>query len=197
MTPEEALTHPTWRMGEKITVDSATLMNKALEVIEARWLFDLAPSQINVVIHPESIVHSMVEFRDGSVVAQLAVPDMRIPIRYALTHPERVRALESTLDVTRMENLHFRQATVEEFPALRLAYEALEKGGTSAAVLNAANEVAVAQFLQRRIRFPQILEAAGAVLEKHSVKQTPSLADLMEADIWARKEALRWLSCKT
>lgn len=197
VTPEEALTHPTWQMGEKITIDSATLMNKALEVLEAKWLFDLDASQIKVLIHPESIVHAIVEFLDGSVIGQMSVPDMRVPIQYAFTHPERSTSPECSFDPVRMANLHFREGAPAEFPALALAYDVLEAGGASAAVFSAANEVAVASFLQRKIAFTEIVATTRAVLDKHETAAIGGLDDLMEADRWARKEALNWVSCKT
>ena len=184
-------------MGEKITIDSATLMNKALEVLEARWLFDLEPSQIKVLIHPESIVHAMVEFMDGSVIAQMAVPDMRLPIRYALTYPERQTFQETHMDLSKLSALHFREASPEDFPALALAYEVAGAGGTSAAVLNAANEVAVLHFLKGQIPFTRIIEVTRAVLDAHRTVPADTLDQLYEADRWARKEALNWLSCKT
>ncbi|MFH0963862.1 MAG: 1-deoxy-D-xylulose-5-phosphate reductoisomerase [Planctomycetota bacterium] len=196
VSPQEALTHPTWRMGEKISIDSATLMNKALEVLEARCLFNLQAHQIKVLIHPESIMHSMVEFVDGSVIAQLAVPDMRLPIRYALTYPERQRHEATKLDLSRMAALHFRQPDPGEFPALDLGFEVAKTGGTSAAVLNAANEIAVAHFLKGAIRFPRIVELTRAVLDKHRSGPVTDLETLFEADRWARKEATNWLSCK-
>jgi len=196
VTPEEALTHPTWQMGEKITIDSATLMNKALEVLEAKWLFDLAPSQIKVLIHPESIVHALVEFLDGAVIGQMSAPDMRVPIQYAFTHPQRSAAPGCSFDPTMMANLHFREGAPREFPALALAYDVLEAGGASAAVFSAANEVAVASFLQRKIAFTEIVQAVRAVLDKHETAAVGGLDDLMEADRWARKEALNWISCK-
>src|SRR5204862_3715096 len=148
VTPEEALRHPTWKMGKKITIDSATLMNKALEVIEARWLFGLAPEQIDVIIHPESVVHSFVEFADGSVLAQLSPPDMRLPIQYALLYPERVSGPTRRLDWGALRSWHFEQPDHETFPSLELGYEVARRGGTCGAVLNAANEAAVERFLK-------------------------------------------------
>ncbi len=155
VTPEDALKHPTWRMGPKITIDSATLMNKALEVIEARWLFGLEPEQVDVVIHPESVVHSFVEFVDGSVIAQLSPPDMRLPIQYALTYPERTAGPSPRVDWTRPFALHFEPPDRETFPALELGFEVMRRGGTAGAALNAANEAAVARFLARRDRLPR------------------------------------------
>jgi len=191
VTPADALRHPTWQMGKKITVDSSTLMNKGLEVIEARWLFDVTPEQIAVVVHPQSIVHSMVELRDGSVIAQLGVTDMRLPIQYAFSYPDRWDAPVPALDVTRMGQLDFMPPDPDRFRCLRLAYDALEHGGAWPAVLNAANEVAVEAFLAGRLGFLQIpvvieraLEAAG---RETSVPR--SLADVRATDAWARRHA--------
>ena len=189
ITVEEALKHPTWRMGAKITIDSATLMNKALEVIEARWLFDLRPEQIEVVIHPQSVVHSMVEFRDGSVVAQLGLPDMKIPIQYALTYPERRDGIAPRMDFREAWRLDFEAPDVDKFPCLRLGFEAARTGGTMGAVLNAANEVAVEKFLAGRARFVDIPAVVEAVMRRHRVVPEPSLEDVLAADAWARAEA--------
>lgn len=191
-TVAEALGHPTWRMGEKITIDSATLMNKGLEVIEATWLFGLAPSRVDVVIHPQSVVHSMVEYRDGSVIAQLGTPDMRIPIAYALSYPERLPLELPRLVPHRMDGLVFESPDRKRFPALALAYAAAEAGGTAPAVMNAANEVAVRAFLSGRIRFPQIVEIVGKVLGNWRRKQgTVTLSDVIHDDALAREEADR------
>jgi 1-deoxy-D-xylulose-5-phosphate reductoisomerase len=166
VTVAEALAHPTWKMGAKITVDSATLMNKGLEVIEARWLFDVAPDQVQVIVHPQSIVHSMVEYVDGSVIAQLGVADMGIPILYALTYPQRLPCPGDRLDLTRTGPMTFEEPDLERFPCLRLAREALEAGGSAPVVLNAANEVAVAAFLDGQIRFTRIAELISDALER-------------------------------
>lgn len=191
VTPADALRHPTWQMGKKITIDSSTLMNKGLEVIEARWLFDVSPQQIDVVVHPQSVVHSMVELRDGSVIAQLGVTDMRLPIQYAFSYPDRWEAPVPSLDVTRMGRLDFAPPDLDRFRCLRLAYDALEHGGAWPVVLNAANEVAVSAFLEGRLGFLQIpvvieraLEAAG---RETSVPR--SLADVRATDAWARQAA--------
>jgi 1-deoxy-D-xylulose-5-phosphate reductoisomerase len=193
VTPEKALAHPTWVMGRKITIDSATLMNKALEVIEARWLFDLRADQIEVVVHPQSIVHSFVEFVDGSVVAQLSPPDMKLPIQYALTWPERVAGLSPKLDWRKAFQLDFHPPDLETFPALALGFEVARRGGTCGAVLNAANEQAVALFLEGRIRFRDIATACRAVLDAHDYEPQPQLATLWRLDAWARHEVTRWV----
>lgn len=192
VTPEEALRHPTWRMGPKITIDSATLMNKALEVIEARWLFGLPPEKIEVIIHPESIVHSFVEFVDGSVLAQLSPPDMRLPIQYALTYPERVSGPARKLNWQELAELHFEQPDHETFPALQLGYEVARRGGTCGAVLNAANEAAVGRFLAGELRFLDIPRACRAVLDHHNYNARPTLTELAAVDRWARQEVGRW-----
>ncbi len=192
VTREQALKHPTWSMGPKITIDSATLMNKALEVIEARWLFDLRPEQIEVVIHPESIVHSMVEFVDGSVVAQLSPPDMRLPIQFALTYPERVAGPCPLLDLTRAMTLHFEPPDRETFPCLDLGFEVMRRGGTAGAALNAANEAAVARFLDGSIDFLDIPRVCRAVLDNHTFDPEPTLSDLAKVDAWSRQEVGRW-----
>jgi 1-deoxy-D-xylulose-5-phosphate reductoisomerase len=192
VTPEEALRHPTWRMGPKISIDSATLMNKALEVIEARWLFGLEPGQIEVVVHPESLVHSLVEFVDGSVLAQLSPPDMRLPVQYALTYPDRVPGPCPLLDVTRAFSLTFEPPDVETFPCLELGFEVMRRGGTAGAALNAANEAAVARFLGGEIRFLDIPRACRAVLDHHSFDPRPTLDGLWKVDAWARQEVVRW-----
>ncbi len=192
VTPEEALKHPTWQMGPKITIDSATLMNKALEVIEARWLFGLEPDQIEVVIHPESVVHSMVEFVDGSMVAQLSPPDMRLPIQYALTYPDRRPCPGPRLDLTRPRALHFEPPDRETFPCLELGFEVMRRGGTAGAALNAANEAAVARFLNGEIRFLDIPRACRAALEMHEFDPSPSIDLLWKVDARARLEVERW-----
>jgi 1-deoxy-D-xylulose-5-phosphate reductoisomerase len=188
-TLEDALKHPTWRMGNKITIDSATMFNKALELIEACWLFDLPPEKVEVVIHPESIVHSMVEFIDGSVVAQLSPPDMRTPIQYALTYPERRGGRARLLDIANHFTLHFEPPDPARFPALRLAYDVARLGGTAGAVLNAANEAAVEAFSAGTIPFGQIARLVELTIDRHrsGLERTPSLSDLLEADRWARE----------
>jgi 1-deoxy-D-xylulose-5-phosphate reductoisomerase len=193
---DEALCHPTWRMGPKITVDSATLMNKALEVIEARWLFDLRPEQIEVIIHPESVIHSFVEFTDGSVLAQLSPPDMRLPIQYALTYPERVAGPARRLDWATLGAWHFEQPDLETFPALQLGYEVAAAGGTCGAVLNAANEEAVRRFLAGELTFLDIPCACREVLANHNFSARPTLAELHAVDRWARLEVRRWTTTK-
>jgi 1-deoxy-D-xylulose-5-phosphate reductoisomerase len=189
VTVAQALKHPTWSMGRKITIDSATLFNKGLEMIEARWLFDVPMSRIEVVVHPESIVHSMVEFRDRSVLAQLSHSDMCFPIQYAVTWPERVPNDLEPLDFAKLSALHFEAPRTRDFPALDLARQAGETGGTLPAVLNAANEVAVQAFLDERIRFPAIWRTVAAVMEAHAVTAHPGLEELVEADAWARRAA--------
>jgi 1-deoxy-D-xylulose-5-phosphate reductoisomerase len=190
-TLADALNHPTWSMGPKITIDSATMMNKALEIIEARWLFDLPPEQIEVLIHPESIVHSMVEYQDGSVIAQLGAPDMRTPIQYAMTYPCRRVGSAEPLDWRQARTLHFEPPDCDRFPALRLGYEAARRGGTSGAVLNAANEAAVQRFRARQITFGQIAGLTECVLARHATVATPNLEELLAADAWAREEVDR------
>jgi 1-deoxy-D-xylulose-5-phosphate reductoisomerase len=192
VTREQALDHPTWKMGPKISIDSATLMNKALEVIEARWLFDLKPEQIEVVVHPESVVHSMVEFVDGSVIAQLSPPDMRLPIQYALNYPDRVPGPCPLLDLTKAMSLHFEPPDRETFPCLDLGFEVMRSGGTAGAALNAANEAAVARFLDGSIRFLDIPRACRAVLDHHTFDARPTLDGLWKVDAWARQEVGRW-----
>lgn len=189
VTREQALTHPNWSMGAKVTIDSATMMNKGLEVIEARWLFDMPYDRIDVVIHPESIIHSMVEFRDGAVMAQLGTPDMRVPIQYALSYPERLPLPARPLDLISLGALHFRPADFSRYPCLRMAYEAGRAGGTMPAVLNAANEVAVERFLAGEIPFLAIEEVIERVLSKHVGISDPTLEEIEEADRWAREQA--------
>ncbi len=192
VTVESALAHPTWQMGPKITIDSATLMNKALEVIEARWLFGLSRDQIDVVVHPQSVVHSLVEYVDGSVVAQLSPPDMRLPIQYALTYPERWPGVSPRLDLRERLQLHFEPPDLERFPSLALGFEVAARGGTCGAVLNAAKEAAVQRFLGRKLKFTEIPRVCRAVLESHPFESTPTLDRLMELDRWAREETFRW-----
>lgn len=193
---EQALAHPVWDMGPKITIDSATMMNKAFEVIEARWLFDIPAEKIDVLIHPESIVHSLVEFVDGSVVAQLGEPDMCLPIQYALTYPARVAGITRPLWLDKIGKLTFEKPNLEVFRALALGFEVARIGGTAAVVFNAANEAAVEEFLAGRINFVTIVELIENCLDKHNVKKCVSLEELLEADSWARKEVARSLKHK-
>jgi 1-deoxy-D-xylulose-5-phosphate reductoisomerase len=188
VTREQALDHPTWAMGPKITIDSATLMNKALEIIEARWLFDVPVERIEVLIHPESIVHSLVEFVDGSLIAQMGHPDMVLPIQYALTYPYRVKGLARGLRLEELGTLTFEAPNPQTFRALPLAYQVVRTGGTAPAVFNAANEAAVAAFLADQIAFPRILELIEHCLDRHNVQGRATLEDLMAADAWARQE---------
>ncbi len=188
ITPGQALKHPKWSMGRKITIDSATMMNKGLEVIEARWLFDLPIEKIDVVIHPQSVVHSMVEYVDGSIVAQLSNPDMLGPIAYALSYPERIESGAPRLDMNGLK-LEFQAPDLEKFPCLALAYEALKSSDTAPAVLNAADEVAVAEFLSGTISFTDIPRVISEVLGRHSPSQISSVSDVLEADRWARLNA--------
>lgn len=184
--PEEALRHPNWVMGSKITIDSATLMNKGLEVIEAKWLFNVEPDRIQVLIHPQSVIHSMVEYKDGSVIAQMGSPDMRIPIQFALTYPKRCGNAFSKLDFLKSNNLTFEKPDLEAFPALGLAYEALRTGGTMPVVLNAANEVSVGLFLKGEIGFTDIAHIVEKLMKIHTVNINPCLDDIIEVDRWAR-----------
>ncbi len=188
-TVKQALKHPNWKMGPKITVDSATMMNKGLEVVEARWLFDMMPDQVEVVIHPESIVHSMVRYQDGSIIAQLGIPDMRIPIAYALSFPHRLNAGLRPLELTQRGKLTFLAVEQRRYPALRLAYEALAAGGTMPAVLNAANEVAVAAFLDRRMGFRQIHRVIEKTMTSHATIRPTEVQEILEVDRWAREKA--------
>ncbi len=194
ITPEEALKHPTWKMGKRITVDSATLMNKGLEVIEARWLFDIPAEKIDIMVHPQSVMNSMVEFVDGSVVGQLGTADMRQPIQYALTYPERLSSPVPPLDWNLASRLDFMQPDRRKFPCISLAYRAIEAGGTAPAVLNAADEIAVEAFLNRKISFSDIPKLIAGTLEAHKPNQADRLETIIEADTWARKYALQWLS---
>ncbi|MGV3486221.1 MAG: 1-deoxy-D-xylulose-5-phosphate reductoisomerase [Planctomycetaceae bacterium] len=191
-TVDQAMAHPTWRMGTKITIDSATMMNKALEIIEARWLFDLPPEQIDVVIHPQSIIHSMIETIDGSMIAQLSPPDMRLPIQHALTYPDCVPGATATLDLAKNLNLSLLPVDRDRFPAISLGFEVARAGGTAGAVVNAANEEAVGLFLQGQIRFTDIVPACQNALEHHNHEQNASLDRLLELDRWARAEVWRW-----
>ena len=192
VTPEAALKHPTWVMGPKITIDSATLMNKALEVIEAHWLFGLTAEQIDVIVHPESVIHSFVEFVDGSVLAQLSPPDMRLPIQYALTYPDRVPGPTKRLDWATLAQFRFEQVDRQTFPALDLGAEVIRRGGSCGAVLNAANEAAVAKFLNREFGFLEIARCVRAVLQSHHYDPSPTLEGLLALDGWARQEVARW-----
>jgi len=196
VTPEQACAHPNWAMGRKISVDSATMMNKGLEVIEARWLFDAAPAMIEVVIHPESVVHSLVEYVDGSVIAQLGNPDMRTPIAFALGFPDRIAAGVEFLDLPRVGALHFERPDPQRFPCLRLAYDALETSGTAPATLNAANEVAVASFLSGALRFSQIPRMIESVLAGSAFHPVNGIEDVLVADGLARSLAEDWLRAR-
>ncbi len=187
--PEDALNHPNWNMGKKISVDSATLMNKGLEAIEAKCLFDVSQEMIEVVIHPQSVIHSMVSFKDGTVMAQLGIPDMKGAIAYAMAYPERLALRQPTPDFVGIGKLTFEKPDIKKFPCLALAYAACEIGRTLPAVLNAANEVAVAAFLENSISFIKIPEVIEKTMEHHSVVTDPTLSDILEADRWARKQA--------
>jgi 1-deoxy-D-xylulose-5-phosphate reductoisomerase len=191
ITVERALKHPSWVMGRKITIDSATLFNKGLEMIEARWLFDIEMARVGVVVHPQSIVHSMVEFVDGSLLAQLSTPDMCLPIQYALTYPDRAASERVQTNFPKIGSLTFEEPDVERFPAIELARRAGEIGGTLPAVLNAANEVAVEAFVNRQINFPQITETVRRTMGAHKIVSHPTLEQILEADAWARREAAR------
>jgi 1-deoxy-D-xylulose-5-phosphate reductoisomerase len=193
VTVDDALNHPTWDMGPKITVDSATMMNKALEIIESRWLFDLTAEQIEVVIHPQSVVHSFVEFVDGSVIAQMGPPDMKLPIQYALEYPHRQNGIAQRLDWHQRWRLEFELADPERCPALGLGCDCARRGGTSGAVLNAANEAAVEAFLQGELHFTEIVPACRSVLEEHHFDPEPTLERLETLDRWAREEVARWV----
>src|SRR6266496_1602571 len=193
ITPGQALKHPTWNMGPKITIDSATLFNKGLEMIEAHWLFDVEMKRVEVVIHPQSIVHSMVEFTDGSTLAQLSYSDMCFPIQYAVTWPDRVPNTLPPLDFSKLSKLEFFTPRYEDFPALNLARRAGETGGTLPAVMNAANEIAVAAFLDRRLRFPDIWYVVEEVMNRHTAIAHPNLDAILEADRWARREAQEYV----
>ncbi|MBW2682044.1 MAG: 1-deoxy-D-xylulose-5-phosphate reductoisomerase [Deltaproteobacteria bacterium] len=191
VTREQALNHPNWDMGRKISIDSATLMNKGLEVIEAKWLFDVGPEEIEVVVHPQSIVHSLVEYMDGSVIAQLGIPDMRIPISYALSYPKRLELDLNPLQLSQCGNLEFLEPDYASFPALKIAFEAISTGGVAPAVLNAANEIAVDAFLDSRIKFPDIAETVARTMDIVQEGSEDSLEDILQADKSARREALR------
>ena len=194
-TIQDALAHPTWSMGRKITIDSATMMNKALEVIEAKWLFGLDPAKISVVIHPQSMIHSMVEFVDGSVIAQLSPPDMRLPIQYALTFPDRLPGPARTVDWTQSFSMDWMPVDLERYPALQLGFEVAQAGGTSGSVLNGANEAAVELFLSQKIGFTEIATLTKKVLDYHDFDPSPTLKQLMSLDQWARQELKRVAGC--
>jgi len=189
VSPEQALAHPNWKMGNRITIDSATMMNKGFEVIEARWLFGVRPDQIDVVIHPQSTIHSLVEFVDGSILAQLGPTDMRMPIQYALTYPERVASNQVALDWGKLRRLDFARVSTRRFPCLRLAREAMKKGGALPCALNAADEVAVAAFLARRLPFPGIAEVIERVLARTPRTRFEKMDDVLAADAEARRTA--------
>ena len=196
-TIEEALNHPNWKMGAKITIDSATLMNKGFEVIEAHWLFGFSADEISVLVHPQSVVHSMIEMVDGSVIAQLGVTDMKHAIQYALTHPDRKENCQASLDFTKVRNLTFEQPDLEKFPCLALAFRALRAGGTLPAVLNAANEISVQAFLDGKIRLSEIAQINEAVMNSHQIRAANSLERILSADNWARESARKMLEAKS
>jgi 1-deoxy-D-xylulose-5-phosphate reductoisomerase len=189
VTLAQALKHPNWSMGRKITIDSATLMNKGLEVIEARWLFDIAPEKIKVLVHPQSIVHSMVEYHDGAVVAQLGMPDMRGPIAYALSYPERLSGVSPSLDLAKVGTLTFEEPDLDRFPCLAYAFDALKAGGSMPAVLSAANEVAVKYFLEEKIGYTDIARVIRSTMDAHTPSNIRTVEDALKADLWARHEA--------
>ena len=196
VTPQQALKHPNWKMGAKVTIDSATMMNKGFEVIESKWFFDVKLSQIEVVIHPESIIHSMVEFVDGSLLAQLAVSDMRLPIQYALTYPCRLPTSVPRLDLSQIGALHMEPVDSEKFPCLELAYSAAKVGGTLPTVLSSADEVVVQAFLSRQIGFMDIPNYLEEVMTRHDVIFQPTLDDILAADRWARSIARELIQTK-
>ena len=196
VTVEQALSHPTWNMGPKVTIDSATMANKAFEVIETRWLFDMPVEKIDVLVHPESIVHSLVEFVDGSVIAQLGLPDMCLPIQYALTYPERVEGIAERLRLEEIGRLTFEKPDLETFRALALGFEVARMGGSAPVVFNAANEVAVEEFLAGRIKFVTIVELIEHCLDKHNVQRHVSLEQIHKVDAWARREVVECLKQK-
>ena len=195
VTPEMALAHPTWQMGPKISVDSATMMNKALEIIEARWLFGLEADQIDVVVHPQSILHSFVEFVDGSVIAQLSPPDMKLPIQYALTWPERLDGVCQGMDWKQAMSLELEPPDLDAFPALGLGFEVARRGGSCGVILNAANEVAVERFLNGDLKFTDIPRVCRSILDTHNFDPAPTLTELFRLDQWAREETRLWTSC--
>jgi 1-deoxy-D-xylulose-5-phosphate reductoisomerase len=189
ITPEQALKHPTWNMGRKISIDSATLMNKGFELIECTHLFDVPPEKVEVVIHPQSIIHSMVEFVDGSILSQMGVTDMFLPIQFSLTFPRRMNTPFPSLDLTKVGSLTFEKPDMERFPCLRLGYESIKIGGTLPSVMNAANEIAVQAFLDRKISFPQLSKLIEMTMQRHDVIHHPTLEELLQSDQWARKVA--------
>ncbi|MEM6472342.1 MAG: 1-deoxy-D-xylulose-5-phosphate reductoisomerase [Planctomycetota bacterium] len=191
-TPDDALAHPTWQMGRKISIDSATMMNKALEIIEARWLFDIPADRIAVQVHPQSIIHSMVEFEDSSILAQLSPPDMKLPIQYALTHPRRLPCPTPEFNRQKPWDLQLQPADFERFPALSLGFEVARAGGTAGAVVNAANEAAVGLFLDEQIRFTDIVPVCQKILANHEFENNPTLTRLLELDAWARLETSKF-----
>ena len=191
ITPEEATLHPIWSMGKKISVDSATMMNKGLEVIEAKWLFDLAADKVEIIIHPEGIVHSMVEFKDASIIAQMSVPDMKIPIAYGLGFPNRIDSGSQYVSLEKVGKLNFLLPDLKKFPCIKIARDSLDSGGTSAALLNAANEVAVEAFLERKIKFTQIPEIISFVMDKIPKKTVQELECVLEADSKGRESAIK------
>ncbi|MEL7496215.1 MAG: 1-deoxy-D-xylulose-5-phosphate reductoisomerase [Planctomycetota bacterium] len=194
VTVEQALTHPTWNMGKKISIDSATMMNKSLELIEAKWLFDLKEDQLGVVIHPQSIVHSLVEYVDGSSIAQLSPPDMMLPIQYALTYPDRIKGPSPRLNLEESLSLEFLPPDYEKFPALKIGFEVVRMGGSCGAILNAANEAAVEAFIEQKIGFTDIAVACREVLDHHHFIPCPDMAEIIEADRWARQEISKWIA---
>lgn len=196
VTPEQALAHPVWSMGDKITIDSATMMNKSLEIIEARWLFDIPVENIEVLIHPESVIHSMVEFVDGSIIAQLGTPDMSLPIQYALTYPNRMEGITEHLKLENLKTLSFRQPDMETFRSLKLAYQVAEQGDSEPVVFNAANEAAVDLFLEGKIRFPEIVELVEECLKTHSPEKNLNLKRLLDIDKWAKDKVREFLKVK-
>jgi len=191
VTPAEALDHPTWKMGRKVTLDSATLMNKALEIVEAQWMFSLDADQIGVLIHPQAVVHSLVEFTDGALLAQMSVPDMRLPILYALLYPARADFAVARLDLASLGALNFYEPDMERFTALKLAFEVVRRGGTLGAVMNAANERAGSLFLEGRITFDRICAIVETVMSRHTIIDNPSLPEIRQADGWGRQEVMR------
>ena len=192
VTIEDALNHPTWEMGKKVTIDSATLMNKGLEAIEAKWFFNIPANKIEIVIHPQSYVHSMVQFIDGTILAQIGEHDMKIPIQYALFYPDRIGNNFSRLDLTKIGQLAFRKPNFNKFPCIKLAYQALELGGTMPAVLNGANEIAVNAFLNNQISFSTIPQIIQNTMKEHKPKHNPNISDILDADYWAREKALNF-----
>lgn len=194
-TVADALAHPIWDMGPKISIDSATMVNKALEIVEARWLFDLPADKIEVLVHPQAVVHSMVEFQDGCLIAQLGTPDMRTPIQYALTYPRRLRSTGEPLDMLALGSLNFEAPDLARFPALQLGFEVATKGGSAGAVLNAANEAAVDAFRAGHIEFGDIADRVAGTLSRHQWIESPTMEELLQVDAWARNEVRACLSC--